>query len=58
MSDGRLELLTAHRATYETPSGEAATVAVDTTGDAAVAADTALASLSWTKRPPAPRPSP
>ena len=58
VSDGRLELLTAHRAAYETPSGEATTVAADTTGDAAVAADTALAGLSWTKRSPAPRPSP
>jgi predicted kinase len=58
VSDGRLELLPAHRAAYETPKTEAATVAVDTTGDARVAAETVLATLSWTRRSPASGPAP
>lgn len=43
VSDGRVELLAAHRAAYEAPAGEAETVRIDTTATVADALERALA---------------
>ncbi len=45
VSDGRVELLAAHRARYEPPAGEADVVRVDTGGDPASDVDRALDAL-------------
>ena len=47
VSDGRLELLAAHRTAFEAPAAEAGTMRIDTTGDTAAAVDRVLAELSW-----------
>ena len=58
VSDGRLELLAAHRAAFEAPAAEAGTIRLDATGETAAVVDRALETLAWAADPGhPPRPS-